>query len=230
MKQVSFIIYLFMHIFNKKSKYPERVKDLEMIKSVFDKHGVKFLVVYGALLGMYRDKDFIAHDDDIDLAVIDSIDLKTRKAIGWALYDLGFKPQPILFNVFGRMEPSEIGYNGDQDSGIIVCERNFKFTIFFFKPELCHQHDFLEFICVPKLGAVRLIASPHVFYKKLDSIKINGKKYLTPSPIEKYLEFTYLNKWKDKNDRTHGLTYFEMHPEQIEQLNLEGKNQAMILK
>ena len=214
---------------SKKSKYPDRVKDLEMIKQVFDKHGVRFLVVYGALLGMYRDKDFISHDDDIDLAVIDKIDLKTRKAIGWELYDLGFKPQQILFNVFGRMEPSEIGYNGDEETGIIVCERNFKFTIFFFTEYVCEQHKRMEFICVPKLGAVNLISTPHAFFKKTDIIKINGKKYLTPSPIEKYLEYHYRN-WKDKNGRDHSPTFFEAHPEEIEQMNIEGKNQVTILK
>jgi hypothetical protein len=34
------------------------------------------------------------------------------------------------------MSPSAIGYNGDQDTGIIVCERNYKFTIFFFEFEI----------------------------------------------------------------------------------------------
>ena len=213
-------------LFSKQSKYPDRIKDLETIRMVFKKFGVKFLITYGALLGFYRDGNFIEHDDDIDLAVIDPIDLKTRKAIGWILYDLGFKPQQILFNVFGRMEPSEIGYNGDDTSGIIVCERNFKFTIFFFRKESCGKHGW-EYVCIPKLGAVNLIATPFSFYNKLDTIKINGKKYLTPSPIEKYLEFTYLGKWKDKNDRTHGLTFFEMHPDKIEELNLEGKNQVV---
>src|SRR3990167_7741422 len=128
-----------------KSKYLERVKDLETIKEVFDKFGVPFYIVYGAVLGLHRDGDFIEHDDDIDLAVCwgredntgkennlhKCVDFETRKKIGWALYDLGFQPQPICFNVFGRMEPSEIGYNGGENSGIIVCERNYKFTIFF---------------------------------------------------------------------------------------------------
>ena len=215
-----------MNLFSKKSKYPDRVKDLEMIRSVFEKFGVQFFIVYGALLGMYRDKDFISHDDDIDLAVIDRIDLKTRKAIGWALYDLGFKPQQILFNVFGRMEPSEIGYNGDEDTGIIVCERNFKFTIFFFTEYPCEQHKRLEWLCIPKLGALNLISTPHAFFNKTDTIKINGKKYLTPYPIEKYLEYHYRN-WKDKNGRDHSPTFFEAHPEQKEFMNLEGKNQVV---
>jgi hypothetical protein len=188
----------------------KRIKDLEDIGQVFERYGVRFLVVYGVALGFHRDGDFLPDDNDIDLAVIDPIDLKTRKAIGWSLYDLGFEPQQIAFNVFGRMEPAEIGYNGDSETGIIVCERNFKFTIFFFKAEDCPQHG-PEYVCTPKLGAMKLIASPTRFYEKLDTIKLNKKKYLVPGPIEDYLAFTYFDNWKDKTDRRHGDTYPEMH-------------------
>lgn len=202
-----------------------RLKDLEVIKQIFDKFGVRFFLVYGALLGFYRDNDFLPGDDDIDLAVVDPIDLETRKKIGWALYDLGFQPQNITFNVFGRMEPMEIGYNGDGETGIIVCERNFKFTIFFFHEENCPDHG-LEYVCVPKLGAMKLISSPKKFYEKTGTIKIDGKKYLTPSPIEDYLAFTYFNNWQDKTDRRHGDTYQVMHAKE----QLEPKSEATIWK
>lgn len=185
-------------------------KDLEDIKAVFDSEGVRFFVVYGALLGHYRDGDFLPGDDDIDLAVVDRIPFEQRKAIGWKLMDIGFKTQPIVFNVCGRMEMAEQGYNGDKESGIIVCERNFKFTIFFFREETCPMHD-REYVCIPKYGSVKLISTPTRFYQKTDTIKINKKKYLTPHPIKEYLSFTYFNNWKDKTDRRHGLTYPEMH-------------------
>lgn len=205
-----------------------RTKDLETVAEVFAKYGVKFTVVYGALLGFYRDGDYLPGDDDIDLAVTEKIDLKTRKAIGWSLYDLGFKPQQILFNVFGRMEPSEIGYNGDGETGIIVCERNFKFTIFFFKEEDCPMHG-KEMVCTPKLGSVKLISSPSRFYEKTDTIKIGKKKYLTPSPIKDYLAHHYFNNWKDRTDRRHSDTYLAQHAGG-ELLDVQGKNEATIIK
>lgn len=207
----------------------KRIKDLETVKQVFDKHGVRFLIVYGALLGFYRDGDFLPGDEDIDIAVIDEIDLKTRKAIGWALYDLGFQPQQILFNVFGRMEPSAIGYNGDAETGIIVCERNFKFTIFFFKEEDCDLHG-KEMVCTPMLGSMKLISSPSKFYEKTSTIKIGKNKYLVPAPVEDYLAFTYFDNWKDKTDRRHGHTYNEMHEAHKAQMDIEGKNEATIIK
>lgn len=205
------------------------IKDLETIKEVFDKHNVRFLIVYGVLLGIYRDSKFLPGDNDVDIAIIDKISLETRKAIGWALYDLGFHPQPISFNVFGRMEPSEVGYNGDSETGIIVCERNFKFTIFFFKVEECEQHGH-EYVCTPKLGALKLISSPTKFYQKTDTIKIGKKKYLTPSPIEDYLSFTYFNNWKDKTDRRHGETHDMMHHSNDPSYDITGKNEVMIKK
>lgn len=204
----------------------DALKDLELVKQVFDKHGVRFFLVYGALLGHYRDGDFLPGDDDVDLAVIDPIDIQTRKKIGWALYDLGFQPQNIGFNIqIGRMEPHWPGYEGYEDTGIIVCQRNFKFTIFFFKEEECAMHG-TEYVCTPKLGAMKLISTPKKFYEKPGKIKIHKQTYLTPGPIEDYLSFTYFDNWKDKNDRRHGETYFEMH-EKGESLNIDGKNQVI---
>lgn len=194
----------------------KRFKDLEQIKAVFDQFGVRVLLVYGALLGWYRDGNWLPGDDDIDLAVIDPIDLRTRKMIGWKLFDLGFVPQELAFNVFGRMEPTEIGYNGTEETGIIVCQRNYKFTIFFFGPkEDCKVHG-MEYICVPRLGAFKLISSPTRFYEKLGKVAVGTQEYLTPGPIKEYLEYSYFNNWKDKNDRRHSPIYSEAHPEYAE--------------
>ena len=185
-------------------------EDLKLFKKVFEKYNVPVILVYGTLLGFYRDKDFLPGDDDIDLAVIKQIDFETRKKIGWQLYDLGFSNQQIMFNVFGRMEPAEIVYNGDEKTGIICCQRNIKFTIFFFgEAEDCKMHG-KEHICVPKRGAVNLISTPARFYEKLDTIKINKETFLIPSPVEDYLSFSYKD-WKDPLARDHSPIYRESH-------------------
>jgi hypothetical protein len=186
------------------------LNDLETIREVFNKHNVNFYLVYGLVLGMHRDGKPLPGDEDVDIAVVDPIDLETRKKIGWMLYDLGFKPQPIAFNVFGRMEESEPGYNGDGESGIIVCEREFKFTIFFFGKVVCPQHG-AEYLCVPKLGSVKLISIPAKFFDNPESIKVGKKKYLVPGPLEEYLAYSYYDNWKDKEDRRHSPLYPEQH-------------------
>lgn len=213
----------------------QKLKNLELIASVFKKHKVRFLVVYGALLGWHRDKDFLPGDDDIDLAVIDPVDFKTRKAIGWQLYYLGFETQTLGFTVPNasnneQLEPAEIGYNGTENTGIIVCQKDIKFTIFFFgQPEPCEKHG-EDIVCVPKLGALKLISSPARFYKKPGEIKIGKQKYLCPGPIEDYLAFTYFDNWKDKTDRRHGDTYWVMHNENPFVEDVDKKNEVVIYK
>lgn len=166
-------------------------KDIKDILNVFEKYGVKIYLTYGAFLGAVRDGKLIPWDDDIDFDVVDPVDLKTRKAIGWALYDIGFKTQPIAFNVFGRMESSLSGYNGDGQSGIIVVERNYKFSIFFYKQEG------EDLNCYPMLGSVKLISIPIKFYyEPHGQIKLLGFKFLTPSPQKEYLGYVYGHDWK----------------------------------
>jgi hypothetical protein len=203
-------------------------KNLLVVKSVLDRHKVPFFLAYGTLLGAYRDKDFLPGDDDIDLGVISPIDLRTRKSIGWMLYDLGFKPQEIMFNVFGRMEAAEIGYNGDDKTGIIVCQKDdTKLTIFFYKHDECDEHGNVM-LCIPKLGAMNLIESPIEFYGKLGTIKFKGETFGSPSPIEDYLAFTYED-WKDPMKRDHGKIYSEAHPKYLEYIKDVAKNNQVVL-
>lgn len=172
------------------------MKDLVDVMSVFKKHNVRAFLAYGAVLGAVRDGDFIPWDDDIDLDIIDPIDLETRKKIGGTLGDLVFKTQPICFNVFGKMEMTAMGpqgearYDGDSETGIIVCERNFKFSIFFYKPVG------EEYVCTPKLGGPRLIAIPTKFYLEPSKLKLHGETFNTAGPHKEYLTHVYGKDWK----------------------------------
>ena len=187
----------------------EKFEDLELVKQVMDKLKVPFMLAYGTCLGAYRDKDFLPDDNDIDLVVTEPVSHKTKKQLGWMLYDLGFKNQEIAFNVYDKMEPQEIGYNGDIDNGIICCEKSIKFTIFFFKKVDCPEHG-EEMLCSAKLGAKPLISSPAKFYKKMDKIKFGGTEYNLPGKVEEYLTYTYED-WKDPLKRDHGQLFFEVH-------------------
>jgi len=202
--------------------------DLKTIKQVFDKFEVPFFLAYGTALGAYRDGEFLPGDDDIDLGVIEPISGATRMKIGRMLFDLGFIQQQILFNIDGTMLPPAPGYNGTEETGIIVCERNVKITLFFFKEEECETHG-TEKVCVPMVGAFKLISSPAKFYKKLNKIKFKKMEFLIPAPTEDYLAFTY-NDWKNPNDREHGKCYHEMHPEYMTHMtDVLDKNEAIII-
>ncbi len=190
------------------------LQDLEEIAKVFDKYKVPFFLTYGALLGIVRDGDFIPYDDDIDLCVTEPISYATRKAIGNTLLDIGYTPQPIQFRVCDRMELSEPGYNGDEHSGIIVCQKRIRTTIFFFREEKCHIHGSCM-VCHPKFGAPRLISTPSEFFEKPERhqlLKFKGHYYMTPTPVKKYLEYTYGKDWKKPIKGKHAPKWQDQHP------------------
>lgn len=187
------------------------MKDLNDVMAVFKHYGVNAYLAYGAVLGAVREKDFIKWDDDIDIDVIDEIDFETRKNIGNTLANLGFRAQPICFNVFGHMEMTAMGpenqcrYDGTDKTGIIVCERNFKFSIFFY------QKEGNEYVCTPKSGAYKLISNLCRFYDKPGEVKLHGKKFKTPGPVKEYLEYMY-GDWKTpKRDNSHAPQYRDRH-------------------
>lgn len=53
-------------------------------KKVMDHHNVEFGLIYGTLLGAVREKNFIAHDEDIDLFML----AENKKSIISALHDV----------------------------------------------------------------------------------------------------------------------------------------------
>ena len=52
-------------------------ENLLLFKEVMDKHGIPFVFLGGTLMGAVREKDFISHDDDIDLG----IDIKNLQSV-----------------------------------------------------------------------------------------------------------------------------------------------------
>lgn len=188
------------------------MEDLKDVINVFRILGVPVFLAYGAVLGAVRDKGFIPWDDDIDLVVTAKIDYRIRKEIGWMLMELGFKKQFIAFNIYGHLDESAPGYNGDENSGIIVCQRNFKFSIFFFEEVNCPQHG-REMVCTPMYKAMKLICSPAKFYDKPDKVKLYGETFMTPGPLKEYLKYTYGDYKKPVKEGAHAPQYHRVHPE-----------------
>jgi phosphorylcholine metabolism protein LicD len=178
------------------------LKDLRAIKQVLDELGINFSLAYGTCLGAYRDKDFLPDDDDIDLAITEKLPLETRQTIAEKLMDIGFKAQKMYWVVDGRKVDGVADYVGNEKTGIIVVERYFKVTLFFF------YDDGKEMICIPH--DMPLISSLSKFYKKLKKIKFKGDWYLVPTPTDEYLKWTY-GDWKDKTLRNHGKLYYEIN-------------------
>ena len=65
------------------------LENLRIVKEVLDRRGVGFQLTFGTLLGAIREKDFITHDEDTDLLVMEEDRLRFFDALP-ELKDLGF--------------------------------------------------------------------------------------------------------------------------------------------
>jgi len=177
-------------------------KDLIDIKQVLDSKGIQFFIAYGACLGIIREKDFIDYDDDIDIVITQKLTYKQKKEIGWLLHDIGFiVDDNICWNVYGRFEANEGGYNGTEKTGIIASKRNISVSIMFF------YDNGEEWMCIPKRGGIPVLVIPYRFLKEGEWVKFKGEKFLVPSPVKEYLEWTY-GDWKTPS-REHAKQYWE---------------------
>jgi lipopolysaccharide cholinephosphotransferase len=64
-------------------------KNLLDLKKIIDAHSIKFGLIYGTLLGAIREHNFIKHDEDIDLFMLDE-DKESLLAILQEIIDCGF--------------------------------------------------------------------------------------------------------------------------------------------
>lgn len=60
----------------KKIDKGQSAENLLLLKKILDKHDIMFQLTAGTLLGAVREKDFIDHDEDIDLALFDEDKLR----------------------------------------------------------------------------------------------------------------------------------------------------------
>lgn len=64
-------------------------ENLSLVKSVLDRHQIRFWLAWGTCLGAIRERDFIAHDGDIDIEVL-SADVEKLTALIPEFSALGF--------------------------------------------------------------------------------------------------------------------------------------------
>ena len=93
-------------------------------------------------------------------------------------------------------------------------KRYAEITIFFF------GEDKGKFVCIPKLGSFPILETDKKFFEKGKLIKFKGDKYLVPSPVKEYLEYTY-GDWNTPKQGAHakqfsniyGFDYLKKHYE-----------------
>lgn len=168
-------------------------KDLLFVKGILDKLGVKFFLFQGTCLGAYRDKDFIEYDIDIDLGIFGEEHLNIVKK---AMEEQGF-----LMNL--------------EATGAITTKKNIIFNILFFKKE----GD--EFVSYVREGALTPMWCFPERFGELKEIEFKGEKFLAPSPIEEYLEWTYGKDWKKPIRGKPAQDYWNTNPKKVAKLLIE---------
>ena len=140
--------------------------------SILNKLKISYFITDGTILGLYRDKKFIPHDNDIDLALIDNKKLFT---LFFSFLKKGWLPMRILLKdfhiyqlIFHKNKVIIDFCNWKKDSGKI------------------------KFLC-PEVKGLRQqdikFYTPTLFH-------FHGKNYLTHSNLEEWLEIHYGSDWR----------------------------------
>lgn len=137
-------------------------------KKVMDQHNIPFLLVFGTLLGAYRDNDFIGHDEDVDIALFE----KDLPKISALINDGYFKAYGI--NLIRR----------DGDILISLQYKNDYIDLYFFKDSGA------QYRCGGHYIERSQIDKPNT------TINFLGANFKTVNNVEVYLAEKYGNDWR----------------------------------
>ncbi|WP_406827639.1 LicD family protein [Microbulbifer sp. ARAS458-1] len=147
------------------------------------------LLCYGTLLGFYRDNDFIAHDDDIDLLCITNVGRE-------GLYEVAKEIVGILSEVGFR---AQINFNNRREG--------LPFVQVFSKLHKVHLDIFLAFESGGELSLpmrnVNYSSVPASILQPVTTKEFFGREYQVPADIEGFLVARYGVNWNvpDKHFR-----------------------------
>lgn len=137
------------------------------VKSEFEQKGLYFGLIYGTLLGAIRENDFITHDEDIDLFVLEEDEDSLKEAI----FDLRKKGFELI-----RYERS----------GLYSISRNDEYIDFYVMKKYAER--------IRWNGADNFICEKYLIDTKY--IDFKGSEFRIPSESEEFLSLFYGNNWR----------------------------------
>ena len=142
-------------------------ENLLLFKKIMDEQKLSFLLAYGSLLGAVREKDFISHDEDIDLMMAKE-DMPKFLSILFVLRDAGFEV---------------VRY---ERRGFLSIMRKGEYIDFYF---------FHEYEADNRLIKCCMDVCPKSFLTEKTTIPFQGAEFEVSKDFEKYLEFNYGKNW-----------------------------------
>ena len=140
------------------------------VKSVLDAHGIEFCLVFGTLLGAYRDNNFIAHDSDIDIGVV------------------GADQAESIRQIIHRGEFAKKGIVSFKERMFTLGRDNHYIDIY---PFIKYQDSYKSLLGFTFIDYK--ITESDMPFSEIDFL---GEKFKAPADIEKYLIERYGKDWK----------------------------------
>lgn len=141
-------------------------KNLIDFKNIMIKNKISFLLGYGTLLGAIREHDFISHDEDIDILMLE-------------------EDRTAFFNILTELE--KIGFNlcrYDKRGLLSIMREGEYIDLYFF-----HQHKNEIYKCAGEF------IEKNFLYKK-QKIYFLNTEFDIPEKAEEILKFWYGDNWK----------------------------------
>lgn len=139
--------------------------NLVVLKQILDNHDVKFQLAYGTLLGAIREKDFISHDEDIDLVILEE-DKNTFMNTLPVLVENGFRiaryDRRGLLSVIRDGEYMDVYFFAKHADGLRTCS---------------------GMLC------------PATFLENVSLIDFKGEKFNAPTDYVGFFEYEYGENW-----------------------------------
>jgi hypothetical protein len=161
---------------------PNVIKTLEIVMHDFAEMGLRPCLAYGTLLGAYREEQFIAHDDDVDI-LIEFADENLTRSQAYA------KREQLIegLDLTKYRISSERKIIQNLNIHLYLKETNIMVDVFPYWHE-----DGKDSLHMEKM-AVRSIPSQILVERK--EVKLEGKTFMAPSDIEGFLVERYGETW-----------------------------------
>ena len=157
--------------------FKSRTKNLLDVKNILDELKVPFFLTHGALLGAYREGDFIKHDDDIDLDIFEEILISNYDEICEKLMKRGFI-------VRGR----RLDYKGEKGEKLNLYRDREKMNIRGIYLDPSYKQD--------RYRLTNVFQYLRKFHDNPDTITFKGVTFMTPGPIEEFLVYCFGEEWR----------------------------------
>ena len=196
-----------MPIKGKKEKYKLKGKNLEIaekmlhdVTTIFEKHGIRYWLDFGTLLGIVREGRILPWDDDMDISIFEEDRQKVYDIVLPEIKKLNYRTYSRYHNI-----NDDILKNGDFRAFRV---RNYRWKFFrgYVKIDIFVMYKNKEHYYWYEYGNKHRL--PCSILNEFDKIEFKGKMYNIPKDYDKYLSYHY-GDWReplpDYNSEVDGL-------------------------